>query len=156
MSTQTSGGDAVPREAALRSVEDQFAALNAHDAPRFAAFFGEDTVLVDPSYPEPLRGRAAVEEDMTNFLGTFPDLRMEVTRTVVSGADVAVEAVGTGTNTGPLVLPAGEIPPTGRSVRFAFAVFDTLDDRGLIAEERRYYDVMSMMTQLGVGPQGAL
>jgi predicted ester cyclase len=136
-------------------VEDQIAAMNAHDAPRFAASFSEDAVLVDPTYPEPLHGRAAVEEDMASFLRTFPDLRMELTQTLVSGSSVAVEAVGTGTNTGPLVLPAGEIAPTGRSVRFAFAVFDTLDDRGLIAEERRYYDAASMMAQLGVGQQGA-
>jgi steroid delta-isomerase-like uncharacterized protein len=134
-------------------VEDQIAALNAHDVTRFAGFFSEDVVLVDPSYPEPLHGRAAVVEDMTSFLGAFPDLRMEITRTLVSGATVAVEAVGSGTHTGPLVLPAGEIAPTGRSVRFAFAIFDTLDDRGLIAEERRYYDAASMMAQLGVGPQ---
>ena len=46
---------------------------------------GEDAVVVDPQYPEPLRGRAAIERDIADFLRAFPDLGMEVTRTVVDG-----------------------------------------------------------------------
>jgi steroid delta-isomerase-like uncharacterized protein len=131
-------------------VEDQVAAINAHDAARFAAFYGEDTVVRDPQYPEPLRGRAALSDDFSVFLTAFPDLRAEVTTVVVSGSTLAAEMTLTGTNTGTLVLPSGEVPPTGRPLRFEMAFFSRFDEHGLIVDERRYYDIADQNRQLGL------
>jgi len=62
----------------------------------------------------------------------------------------------TGTHTGPLESPTGEdIPPTKKRIELKAAVFGRLNDRGEIVEERRYYDVGTMLRQLGLVPEKA-
>ena len=51
-------------------------AFNRHDARAVAAYYTQDCVAYDPFYPEPLRGRAAVEKDSADFFRAFPDLRV--------------------------------------------------------------------------------
>ena len=46
--------------------------------------------------------------------------------------------------------PAGEIPATNRPMEVRFAAFLRVTDQGLIAEERRYFDLAGMMQQLGL------
>lgn len=134
----------------MRLLEDQVAAINAHDAERLAAFYSEDAVVRDPQYAEPLHGRAAVTNDSSDFFAAFPDLRAEVTCSVISDSIIAAEMTLAGTHTGPLRLPSGEIPPTGRPLRFAMAFFSRIDESGLIVDERRYYDVADQLEQLGL------
>lgn len=151
MTTSQGGSDPAGAAAgSVRVLEDQVAAINAHDVARFAAFYSEDAVVRDPQYADPLRGRAAVENDFSAFLAAFPDLRAEVTCSVVTGSTVAAEMTLAGTHRGPLTLPSGEVPPTGRSVRFEMSFFDRIDDQGLIVNERRYYDVLDQLEQLGL------
>ncbi|WP_051426243.1 ester cyclase [Jiangella gansuensis] len=150
----TSPGDPDPGIAAAvntQVLEDQVAAINERDATRFAAFYSEDAVVRDPQYPEPLVGRAAVANDSKIFFTAFPDLRAEVTCMVASGATLAAEMTIEGTHTGPLTLPSGEVPPTGRLLKFAMAFFARIDNQGLIVDERRYYDVADQLEQLGLG-----
>lgn len=150
----TSPGDPDPGAAAAASVrvlEEQVAAINAHDAARLAASYSEDAVVRDPQYPEPLRGRAAVEHDASLFFAAFPDLRAEVTCSVTSGSTLGAEMTLAGTHAGPLTLPSGDVPPTGRPLRFEMAFFTRIDDDGLVADERRYYDVADQLEQLGLG-----
>ena len=48
------------------------------------------------------------------FAAAVPDSRNTITRCVQDGDDFAVEGHGRGTHTGPLQLPHGTIPATGR------------------------------------------
>ena len=149
----TSPGTSDPRTSAadlIRILEEQVAAMNAHDSERFANFYSEDAVVRDPQYPDPLQGRAAVATDFTTFLTAFPDLRADVTCTVVSGHTLAAEMTIAGTHTGPLTLPSGDVPPTHKTLRFSMAYFDRIDEHGLIEDERRYYDVADQLEQLGL------
>lgn len=132
-------------------IEDQLRAVNAHDATAFASFYSDDAVVVDPQYPEPLRGREAIEKDAAMFIKAFSDLQFTLTSTVVNDRIVAAEGTIVGTNDGPLPLPTGEeIPATGRRLEFPMAFFSRLDDSGKIVEERRYYDRTTQQTQLGL------
>jgi steroid delta-isomerase-like uncharacterized protein len=148
----TSPGDAARDTTAtiVRALEEQVAAINAHDAARLSASYVEDAVVRDPQYSEPLHGRAAVENDAATFFTAFPDLRAEVTCSVISGTTLAVEMTMAGTHTGPLTLPSGEVPPTGRPLNFAMAFFNSVDENGMVVDERRYYDVADQLTQLGL------
>lgn len=135
----------------LQVLEDQVAAINSHDAAGLAASYSKDTVVEDPQYPEPLRGRAAVKKDSSDFFTAFPDLRAEVTCRIASGSTLAAEMTLAGTNTGPLALASGEIPPTGKPLRLAMAFFSHVDEHRLIVDERRYYNVADQIEQLGLG-----
>ncbi|MEX5305610.1 nuclear transport factor 2 family protein [Kocuria sp. CPCC 205258] len=137
-------------ELSRKALEEQFAAINAHDVAGFISFYAEDAVVVDPQYPEPLRGRAAIERDMTDYLTAFPDLSGRLTSRLIDGLVSAAEATMTGTHNGPLALPTGEIPATGRRLEFPMAVFSRLNEDGLIVEERRYYNLASQQEQLGL------
>ncbi|GAB4099497.1 ester cyclase [Sinomonas halotolerans] len=152
-SLQGMGADAGGRTGAQQLVEEQLAAFNTHDPARFAAYYADEAVVVDPQYPEPLRGRSAVEEDAAAFIRAMPDLTATVTHIVAQGDSVAVEIRMTGTQTGPLALPDGEVPPTGRRIEQRFAAFSRLDASGRIAEEHRYYDLAGFAAQLGQGQE---
>ena len=132
------------------SVKEQVAALNRHDAEAFTAFYAPDALIHDPQHPEPLKGRDAIRQDIADFIGAFPDLVFTLKTAVESGDTVAFEGTGTGTQKGPMAGPAGEIPATNRPMEVRFAAFLRVNDQGLIAEERRYFDMAGMMQQLGM------
>jgi len=133
-------------------VQKHMQAFNRHDADAWAADYAEDAVLYDPQYEEPKRGREAVRKDISDFFSAFPDMQFE-TRNIMEGGDgAAIQGTGTGTQTGAMEGPQGTLPATNRRVQIEFAAFVRLNPAGLIAEERRYYDMAGMMTQLGVMP----
>jgi ketosteroid isomerase-like protein len=80
---------------------------------------------------------------------TFPDARTEDTAAYAGEEFGVTEFVGRGTHEGPLKSPAGEIPPTGRSVEFKLCeVYEFRD--GKIVSGHSYFDSLGLMTQLGV------
>jgi steroid delta-isomerase-like uncharacterized protein len=125
-------------------------ALNRHDASAFAAQYDEDAVVYDPYYPEPLRGRGAIEKDIVDFLRAFPDMHNSVKLTMEDGNVVAAQFVIKARHTGPLALPSGEIAATGKTLEFEGGIFSRINGHGLIVEEHRYYDVLGQLTQLGL------
>jgi steroid delta-isomerase-like uncharacterized protein len=133
-----------------QKLDEAVAAFNAHDAGRFAACYAPDAIVYDPQYPEPLRGRGAIEQDMADFYRAFPDVTNRLETTLEDGEMVAARFSISGTHSGPLALPTGEVPATGRRVTFEGAVFSRYNGQGLIVEERRYYDVAGQAAQLGI------
>lgn len=148
--TPTEGLGAGAGENSREHVEEVIAALNAHDAAAFGAFYSQDAVVHDPGAPEPLRGRDAIQQSAQRHLTWRPDFDMQVQHVLVDGADVAFRAVIVGTHTGMLQLPAGEVAPTGQRVETPMAVFSRNGEDGLIVEEHRYYDLAGLFRQLGL------
>jgi steroid delta-isomerase-like uncharacterized protein len=132
-------------------IKQQIDAINGHDVARFATLYSSDAIVLDPQYPAPLSGRAEVERDMADFLKALPDLRAQLTRTLVEGSTHAAELTMSGTNTGPLALPSGTVPATNRRLEFHLAVFGRVNSNGEVVEERRYYDIADQLRQLGLG-----
>ena len=66
----------------------------------------------------------------------------------------AGEFVGRGTHDGTLMSPQGELPPTGKRLEERFSVVIDVSD-GKITGVREYYDVMTLMAQLGLLPEPA-
>lgn len=141
--------DATARaDAIARSVEY----ANSHDAKAFAGTYAEDAVVYDPSYPQPLKGRDAIEQDMVELFRAFPDVTVTVGPLLHDGETFAGEYVLRGTHQGPLASPGGEIAATGKPFSNNGAVFSKFNADGLVSEERRYYDVAGLMVQLGLAP----
>ncbi len=128
-------------------------AFNRHDARAVAANYAQDCVAYDPSLPEPLKGRAAIEKDAADFFRAFPDLRIEVINIFEKGDRAAGEIKMTGTNTGPLATPMGEVPATGKRMDLRGALIGRINAEHLLIEERRYYDTGTLMQQLGLAPE---
>jgi steroid delta-isomerase-like uncharacterized protein len=128
----------------------QIDALNRHDAQAFAACYSPDAIVFDPQYPELLKGRDAVLKDVADFFAAFPDLRGEVRREVGDGDTYAYEVSMSGTHKGPMVGPTGHIPATNRRVTVGGGIIARLDKEGRIVEERRYYDLAGLLSQLGL------
>ena len=121
MTTKATGADII------RALTD---AWNSHDPARVGAVYAQGATLLDPFYAEPLVGRSAIETDAAEFFLAFPDLVFRPTKVVADGASVVVEVLASGTNTGPVPLPAGPVPATSRRVEFSVASVLDLDTGG--------------------------
>jgi predicted ester cyclase len=85
------------------------------------------------------------------FADGFPGGRVEITNVFATEDQAVVEFVGRGTNTGTLHLPTGDIPATGRSAELRFC--DAMQIRnGKFVSVHIYYNVMTMLQQLGLVP----
>jgi steroid delta-isomerase-like uncharacterized protein len=132
-------------------------AYTKHDVDAVAKLYASDAVAYDPMYPEPLRGRDAIRKDAASYIRAFPDLRFEILNAIEKDDRTgAAEVRLTGTQTGPMDTPTGEqIPPTNKRTENRGGGFVKLNDRGEIIEERRYYDVGTILRQLGIVPEQA-
>ncbi len=99
----------------------------------------------------PLRGRVATTTYSEPLLCAFSDARHRIDMVAAAG-DVVVEGAWTGTHTGPLATPDGEVPPRGTSVNLPFAT--TMRASGdHVASLHIYFDQLAFMAQLGLLPQ---
>jgi predicted ester cyclase len=81
----------------------------------------------------------------------FPDAEFEFQSWVESGDMAAAEGRYSGTHTGTLVSPQGDIPATGKSVTIEFAAVTKVRD-GRVSYHHAYWDNAAFMTQLGLMP----
>jgi steroid delta-isomerase-like uncharacterized protein len=86
------------------------------------------------------------------FDKALPDLREEVVSVIAEGDCVACQVIETATFTGPMELPTGTIAPTNRAYAVPVGSFFRLDARGLIVEQRTYWDTASWAQQIRVDP----
>ena len=132
----------------VRLTED---AYNRNDKRRFIEQLSESVEGHDPSVPEVLKGREAVEAWFVKARTIFPDLRMQPVRTTAEGETVAVEYIETGTQKGAIPGPGGRpIGPSNKSFRHRLCIVYRLE-KEKIAEFRLYWDVLGVMAQLGLG-----
>lgn len=95
-----------------------------------------------------LVGRDAVTENFEPMKIAFPNSRHVIPSVYVAGKVVTLEGEWTGTNSGPLSTPSGQVI-TGRTVRFPFAAVCTIGD-GLLSKVHIYHDLIVMFRQLGL------
>jgi ketosteroid isomerase-like protein len=88
--------------------------FNAHDTDGFAAVLADDVVFRAPGGMSG-EGKACVEF-FGGWWSAFPDARVEIHDVHFTDDFAVEEQTFTGTHTGVLRGPAGELPPTGRSV----------------------------------------
>lgn len=125
-------------------------AVNNHDATAAATLYAPNAVVRDPAYQNPLEGREAIQKDFEDFFRAFPDLQFTVRTTIEADGSLASDGAFSGTHQGSLVTDAGEIPPTGKRIESPGAGFWRLDGQGRILEDRRYYDLAGLLSQIGV------
>jgi len=137
---------------ARQLAEQHVNAFNERAWGRAPALYAPDLVMTEPAGTthgiDPFLAHARA------FVTAMPDSRMEVTSLIESGSHAVVEGVYTGTHTGPLATPQGEVPPTGRKLSLPLCdVFEIA--AGRIMRIRAYYDQMTIAAQLGLVPEPA-
>ena len=94
-------------------------------------------------------GIGQVLELMQGWAKAFPDSHGIFHDASVSGDRVVLEIIWHGTHTGPMQTPDGEIPATGKRMEMrACALFEV--EAGKVKSIRQYFDMMTMMQQLGL------
>jgi steroid delta-isomerase-like uncharacterized protein len=116
--------------------------------------WADDAELVTP-LTAPLKGREAIAAYWRQMRETFPDGKVTVHRMVAEGDTVVTESTFTGTNTGPLRLPTGEIlPATNKHITGPALDIGTIVS-GKVISLHQYWDRVPGMIQLGLMPAPA-
>ena len=119
------------------------------------------------TYRETLTDRSVFEEEPTGrrvsgpdeivrlveaWLKGFPDCKARIKEAIASGDALVAELEWTGTHKGLLSGPFGSITATDKPVRVP-AVLVLRFEGERIRESRHYFDLLSLLAQLGLAPQ---
>jgi predicted ester cyclase len=145
MAPPTTTGEQMPSasDVILKHID----AVNArdNDAEPWAA----DAELVAPG------GQANGRDAVLSFLGVFheafPDIRLEISQLLTDGSAAAAEGNLSGTHTGVLHTPNGDVAPTGRAVELRWAAVYVTEGETL-KSEHLFFDQMDFLGQLGLLP----
>lgn len=130
-------------------VRDFFDAWNDRDYDSIKGAVAPDCTVVDEGSGRTLKGPDGFLQLAKTLFDALPDGRFTLDHLTAEGDTVVVEYTGQGTQTGDLVLRAGTVPATGRSVTVhACDVYEVQNDK--IKTARAYVDTGSIMTQLGL------
>ena len=124
--------------------------FNAHDIDGFAEVLADDVVFHAPGGMSG-QGKPACAAFYASWLAAFPDGYVEVHNIHIID-DVAIEeGTFSGTHSGILPTPAGDIPPTGR--RISLEYIQVLRFRhGRHVSFNLMFDRLEMLEQLGLVP----
>jgi ketosteroid isomerase-like protein len=136
------------------SVENENAVRNLYhlaeikDIDGFIGLFTEDGTFTDKSINVTYRGRG-IGETVINYAKAFPDMHRELYDLYSVDNIVVVQLALQGTHKGPLKMPGGMIPPTGKKMDGPCCdVFELVD--GKIKRFDCYPSGTVILTQLGV------
>ena len=126
---------------------------NAGDLDGVMALYADDAVQGMPDGT--FKGREAIRDRLAMELAACPDVVHSVRSFVSDGNFFADEWTFAGTHTGPFVMPDGtEVPPTGKRLEVQGMEVVALRD-GKIVLNTLYYDMLSVVAQMGLLPQPA-
>ncbi len=129
--------------------ERWFQALTAGDVEAAVGLLSDDVEFGSPAGT--IKGSAEVRQFLQGYQLGFPDAKFAVSAVYGSGQTAALEGAYSGTNSGPLTSPSGEIPATGKYASVLFVtVLETDGER--ITGHRAYWDQVGFMAQLGLTP----
>jgi predicted ester cyclase len=96
-------------------------------------------------------GRDNVIGFIAVFQEAFPDLRLEIHQLLSDGPAAAAEGTMTGTHSGVLHTPNGDVAPTGRNLALRWAAVYATEGETL-KSEHLFFDQMDFLGQLGLVP----
>ena len=134
-------------------VDKFFEGMSNGDVDSAMSVLHDDCVNHDMGTGQVMRGLDENRADFENWINTFSDMKVEVVNHVESGDTVVTELKMSGVNTGDMEMPDGsKIPATGKSVEMNGCQVAQFED-GKMIKATQYYNMMSMMAQLGLMPE---
>lgn len=133
-------------QSALKSYSE---AMNAHDSKKLAALYADSAVVNVAGTPAEVKGKDAIGAQYQKLFDAFSNFKTASSRVFTKGDVVVVEWAWTGTHTGEM----GGIKATEKPVGSAGADVFWFTPEGLIKEQHTYYDMGTIMSQMGVSKQ---
>src|SRR6266851_5500095 len=99
----------------VTAVRNAYAVAERKDLEGWTSLFTPDGVFVDNSVSATYRGRA-LADPVRNYGAAFSNMHRELYHVYVDGNVVVVQLALQGTHDGPLQLPFGELPATGKKM----------------------------------------
>jgi len=133
----------------IRIARMQFERLNRGDIGFRDEIEHKDIVIEGPGAAGPM-DRDQYLAYLQGFLDAFPDLHFDIQETIAQGNYVVINWRATGTHTGPMRAPSGDmVPPTNRKgIVDGSTTYEFRD--GKIARNRNFWDMVGLLMQLGL------
>jgi steroid delta-isomerase-like uncharacterized protein len=127
--------------------------VKAFNQKSLEEFVGNESLDVEFVIPGgiTLRGRDQVREYMKLFWSAFPDITVTTDYQVIAGDTAVTESTYSGTHSGTLRTPQGDIPATGKRVHGRQVAVQRVKD-GEVWSEHLYFDQMEFLGALGLIP----
>ena len=125
-------------------------AVNGHTLNTILALVTDDVAIQD-EFGGARSGKSVFGQFFKNWFGGFPNMTVAPRATTIQGWSAVVEVTVTGTNTGQLTLPDGQVlAATNRSVKLEGAWALRFNSAGKLAGLRIYNNPSKLLAQLGV------
>lgn len=110
-------------------------AINRHDVEACVGCYGEDILLQDPLYPDPVRGIEHIRTAFRYWFEAFPDVQVQVMDRIIDGPKVALEWTYEATHVGKYM----DVPASGQRFRMlTVAIFRV--ENGKITRDFSLFD----------------
>jgi predicted ester cyclase len=127
-----------------QAIAEALQALNGADPKKFASVYADNGVISVAGLNE-VAGRAAIEQNMTEWFETFKDVKLGFSRVWVKNEVLVLEWVINGKHHGELFGVKGTEQPIGH---YGLSIV-TMNPEGKVANEHRYGELGTVMTQIG-------
>ena len=136
-------------DSAVDVASETIECFNAGDFDRLRSLLADDSYEEEHATQRRLEGADAQVEAGRGWKEAFPDGRGTVERAYVDGNTVTLELTWEGTQSGPMLTPDGkELPPSNRRGTVRACQVMEIEDGKIIAT-RHYFDLMTLLQQVG-------
>ena len=135
----------------IEVIKRHLANLSASNWSDYKADLASNAVYEELSTRQRVTGADEYVKVVQKWKRAFPDLKAKILHEVASGDIVVAEVEWEGTHTGPFEGPFGTIAATNKKGRVQGVLVFTMKN-GKIIENHHYFDLMTVLTQLGIAP----
>lgn len=128
-----------------------YATAEEQDVETFVSLFTEDGTFNDESAGRLYRGKHEIGLTVEIYATAFPDMHRELYSMYIYGDIIVVELSLNGTHQGPLTLPAGTIPATGKKIQAPCCDVFRIKD-GKVQSFNCYVAATILLGQIGALP----
>lgn len=136
---------------AVRVAERAVEAFNAADWETSRALLTANSVYNELGTRRRIEGPEAVVAALRGWKNAMPDVTGTISNIIASGDTVALEITWEGTHTGDLQMPNGVIAASGKK-QITPGVWVLEIDGDQIRESRQYFDMLTLLEQIGAAP----
>jgi steroid delta-isomerase-like uncharacterized protein len=130
----------------------QIEAMTKADWTTYKSLLTDNAVYEEECTRLVAKGPDQIAKNAQMWMTAFPDTKATIKEIIATGDAVVAELMWEGTHKGTLSGPMGTIPATNRRGKVAAVIVARIDN-GKIRQIHHYFDLMTILAQMGVAPQ---